>query len=53
MTETSAGLFASNKLRWSPWLRTTAGIRADGYRFDVRSDLPANSGQTSAGLVSR
>src|SRR5262249_57588746 len=52
VTETSAGVFAENELRWLPWLRTTAGLRVDGYRFDVRSDDAANSGIERSGLVS-
>jgi TonB-dependent receptor-like protein/carboxypeptidase family protein len=52
VTQTSVGAFAENELRWLPWLRTTAGIRLDGYRFDVRADDPANSGTRSSGLVS-
>ncbi|MEP6916334.1 MAG: TonB-dependent receptor [Acidobacteriota bacterium] len=52
VTQTSAGLFVENNLRWLPWLRTTVGARVDGYRFDVRSDLPANSGTRTSGLVS-
>ncbi len=52
VTQSSAGLFVENHLRWLPWLRTTAGVRVDGYRFDVRSDDPANSGTETSGLVS-
>jgi hypothetical protein len=52
VTETSAGVFAENEMRWLPWFRTTAGLRVDGYRFDVRSDDPANSGNARSGLVS-
>jgi outer membrane receptor protein involved in Fe transport len=52
VTQTSVGAFAENELRWLPWLRTTAGIRVDGYRFDVRADDPANSGTKRSGLAS-
>jgi outer membrane receptor protein involved in Fe transport len=52
VTETSAGAFAENELRWLPWLRTTAGLRLDGYRFDVRSDDTANSGTRRSTLAS-
>ena len=38
--------------QWTPWLRTLAGLRVDGYRFDVDAGDPANSGPTHAGLVS-
>lgn len=36
IVETSAGLYVENSTRWTPVLRTTAGLRADHYRFDVR-----------------
>src|SRR5260370_19199784 len=52
VTQSYAGVFADNELRWAPWLRTTTGVRLDGYRFDVRSDNPANTGTRRSGLVS-
>jgi hypothetical protein len=52
VVESSAGLFGEAHVRWSETLRSVAGLRMDQYRFDVRSDLPANSGQTSAHLAS-
>jgi hypothetical protein len=43
--EFSIGVYGENTLRWTPWLRTTAGLRADLYSADVSSNLlPANSG---------
>ncbi|HEX5068765.1 MAG TPA: TonB-dependent receptor [Vicinamibacterales bacterium] len=50
--QTSAGAFVQSELRWRPWLRTTGGIRFDGYRFQVRSDVGANSGTTRSHLAS-
>jgi outer membrane receptor protein involved in Fe transport len=50
--EASYALWFENQVRWSPWLRTIAGIRADRYDFRVDSDLAANSGSASAGLGS-
>ncbi len=52
VTETSLGLFAENHTRWSDKFRTVAGVRADEYRFKVRSSLAANSGSSSDFLVS-
>ncbi len=52
VTQTSAAAFAENELRWLPWLRTTAGVRVDGYRFSVRADDPVNSGHRRSALVS-
>jgi outer membrane receptor protein involved in Fe transport len=45
IVESSVGLYAENTARWTPWFRTTAGLRADVFRFDVRSDDPRNSGR--------
>lgn len=45
IVETSGGVFIESTTRWSESLRTKAGVRADRYRFDVTSDLAANSGR--------
>ncbi|MEO5819186.1 MAG: TonB-dependent receptor [Vicinamibacteraceae bacterium] len=50
--QTSVGGFAQNETQWTPWLRTLAGLRLDGYRFDVTAGEPLNSGTDDAGLVS-
>jgi outer membrane receptor protein involved in Fe transport len=50
--QTSVAGFGQNETEWQPWLRTTAGVRVDGYRFDVDSIDPVNSGAEFAGLVS-
>ena len=50
--QTSAAATSQNETAWTPWLRTLAGLRADGYRFDVTSSNPLNSGVARAGLVS-
>ncbi|WFR78900.1 TonB-dependent receptor [Janthinobacterium rivuli] len=52
IVESSLGVYAENSTRWSRWLRTVAGLRADAYRFDVRSDRAANSGKASDHLFS-
>jgi hypothetical protein len=52
VTQTSAGLYYLNSITWTPWLRSLAGLRGDEYRFRVRSNNPANSGNASDGLVS-
>lgn len=52
VAETSYGVFAENALHWTPWLRTTAGIRVDAYRFGVESNLAANSGRRNDSLLS-
>ncbi len=50
--QTSAGTFAQNQTEWTPWLRTLAGVRFDGYRFAVDSAIPENGGTDYAGVVS-
>jgi len=52
IVESSAALFVENHTRWSSTLRTVAGLRADHYRFDVRSDRADNSGKADDTLVS-
>jgi outer membrane receptor protein involved in Fe transport len=37
IVETSLGAFIENATRWTPWLRSTVGVRADDYRFRVRT----------------
>jgi len=48
----SLAAYGGASVQWSPWLRTIAGLRYDGYRFDVRSDTPENSGTRSDAIVS-
>lgn len=50
--ETSLGPFAQARVRWNSWLRTVAGLRADYFRFNVDSDLKANSGLRNSAIAS-
>lgn len=50
--ESSVGVFVENTTRWTEKFRTVAGVRADAFRFDVRSDMTANSGKASDSKVS-
>lgn len=52
IAETSLGAFIENATRWNGWLRSTVGLRADAYRFRVRSTLAENSGSTRDSLAS-
>lgn len=52
IVESSAALYLEQLTRWSESLRSTAGARMDFYRYDVRSDLAANSGKASDHLLS-
>jgi outer membrane receptor protein involved in Fe transport len=49
---TSAGVYGQNEIEWAPWFRTSAGLRVDGSRYRVDAFDPANSGVTSAAIVS-
>ncbi|HYG63893.1 MAG TPA: TonB-dependent receptor, partial [Thermoanaerobaculia bacterium] len=48
----SGGPWVEARVRWNPWLRTVAGLRADGYWADVESNLPENSGTEDDLLLS-
>jgi hypothetical protein len=50
--QTSAGVFARHDLQWTPWLRSTLGLRADRFQFDVDAGNPLNSGREADGIVS-
>ncbi|WP_197418249.1 TonB-dependent receptor [Paucibacter sp. KCTC 42545] len=50
--ETSLGGFIDQATQWNPWLRSHLGLRADQFRFKVRSDTPANSGDSQAHILS-
>ena len=49
---TSAAAYASYELRPASWWRVQLGARFDADHFDVRANLPANSGTASASLAS-
>lgn len=50
--ETGSGLYLELGSRWSSRVRTELGARADLYTFHVVSNLAANSGSRTAGIVS-
>jgi hypothetical protein len=50
--QTSTSAFAQQEIQWTPWLRTLAGLRLDGFRFDVHAGSTVNSGRDYEGLVS-
>ncbi len=52
INELSVAPYVENRTRWSEKLRTVLGLRADDYRFDVRSDNPVNSGVRSETVLS-
>jgi len=45
--------YAENKTRWNDWLRTSFGVRFDGYRFNVfNSNRAENNGDRLDGMIS-
>ncbi|MFM9968103.1 MAG: TonB-dependent receptor [Burkholderiales bacterium] len=50
--QTSIGGFAEHSLQWSDWFRSVAGARWDRYRFNVNSNIAANSGKSTDQIVS-
>ncbi len=50
--EGSVGVFAENTLRWTDWLRTTTGLRADLYTASIDSNMPVNSGDDTDSILS-
>jgi hypothetical protein len=50
--ELSAGGFVHHETRWSDRVRTGAGLRLDGHRFDVTGDDPRNSGRAADSITS-
>lgn len=50
---TSVSPYAENKTYWNDWLRTSLGVRFDGFRFAVgNSNIGQNAGERYDGLVS-
>lgn len=50
--QSSASLWSEAKIQWLEKFRSTLGLRADSYQFDVSSDTPANSGTKNDAIVS-
>jgi hypothetical protein len=50
--QTSYAVYSSLDTRWTDYLRTTLGLRADHFDFDVDANLAVNSGSASDSLVS-
>ncbi|HEY0685707.1 MAG TPA: TonB-dependent receptor [Steroidobacter sp.] len=50
--QTSYGVYGSLDTRWSDHVRTTVGLRADRFEFDVDASLPQNSGDESDSIAS-
>lgn len=49
--QTSGAAYLQLDTQWSPFVRTSAGVRADLYRWHVRAGDPVNGGTVTDGLV--
>jgi outer membrane receptor protein involved in Fe transport len=52
VTQSSYSAYSSLKTRWTPYVRTELGLRADLFDFDVSSNIGANSGSADDSIVS-
>ena len=52
VSQTMAGVYGQTEIEWTRSLRTTFGLRADWYQFDVESGNVLNSGNGSDALAS-
>ena len=52
IVESSLGIYFENSTKWTDTFRTVAGLREDFYRFNVASNLAANSGTARASNAS-
>lgn len=50
--QTSLGTFWENKVQWTEKIRSTIGVRGDGYRYDVDSTRTENSDTRYDGIAS-
>ena len=41
-----------HEVQWTPWMRSSAGLRLDRFQFDVDAGIPENSGTAGKGLAS-
>ncbi|MGB9108345.1 MAG: TonB-dependent receptor [Telluria sp.] len=52
IVETSRAAWIESATRWGTWFRSIVGLRADGYRFRVRSALPGSTGGAASAATS-
>lgn len=53
VAQTLAGVYADNRLEWTPWFKTIAGLRVDQLLAQVRSlSNPLNAGSSQTALSS-
>jgi hypothetical protein len=52
VTQLNAAPYFQNRVQWTDWFRTVAGLRWDYFNFNVRANVPQNSGNLSADIGS-
>lgn len=52
VVQSGTGLFVETESRWHPRFRSVLGLRGDVHSFAVTSDNRANSGRSTAGILS-
>jgi hypothetical protein len=52
VSQTSVSGYAQHEVQWTPWLRSSLGLRLDRFQFDVEAGIAENSGSTGKGLAS-
>jgi TonB-dependent receptor-like protein len=52
INQTNVSPYGDAQVRWTPWLRTVVGLRADLFHVHVESDRSANSGSVAAVALS-
>jgi hypothetical protein len=50
--EATTGVFVDNSTQWTSWFRSVLGLRFDYFTYSDTSNIPENSGQTTANITS-
>jgi hypothetical protein len=50
--EATTGVFVDNSTQWTSWFRSVLGLRFDYFTYRDTSNIPENSGQTTANITS-
>ncbi len=50
--EGTTGVFVDNSTQWTSWFRSVLGLRFDYFTYSDTSNIPENSGQTTANIAS-
>ncbi len=52
VNQTSISPYVQTLTTWTPWLRSTLGVRGELYFFDINDTLPNNEGSEFSGMIS-